>query len=78
MNIKRIAVALPLLVVLGGCETKVRAQVSSRPPEGGVLVPFTAKTRIEIWTDPETGCQYFARNQTPRLSMLGNPMCGHR
>lgn len=74
MNIKRIAVAIPLLVILGGCELRSQSSPTQMTDQ---LTPLGGY--MYVWTDQETGCQYLVVSRgagiTPRLNKYRHPMC---
>ena len=67
------AVVLGCVAILGGC--------SGPTVEQAKVTAFDGK---EVWTDPDTGCQYLTTSYdyragiTPRLSSSGLPICGAR
>ena len=75
MNNKRIAVALPLLVVLGGCEFRVQ----TAPKERNTTALLLPDDLAYVWRDPDTGCEYLSGSihsaMTPRLDRRGNQVC---
>lgn len=78
MNIKRIAVAVPLLVVLGGCEIKARVHTEPATPDQKEWRLLQTRTAF-VWRDPVTGCEYIALTGvaalTPRLTRFGKQVC---
>lgn len=70
-----VAAAFFAVVTVSGCGPTPQAEVP-RPPVKDTLVPLDKAAGVSVFTDPDTGCQYFRYSVlTPRLDKYGKQIC---